>query len=71
MVKAMCNLGHTELSVAGTGFIIMSELCCIVDTVCERYTKDEEEADSLKRIMIKQIAHVLLNKAEADEKDNK
>lgn len=71
MVKAMCNLGHVELTVNGTGLTIMSELCCIVDTACERFTENEEDADGFKRVMIKEIAYALLREASADEKDNK
>lgn len=71
MVKATCNLGEIEMTVEGTGALIMTELCRIVDAVCERFTEDEEDADSFKRVMIKQVAYALLHQVGFNEKNNK
>lgn len=71
MVKVKCDDGEMEIEVYGSGAMIMAELCCIVDSVCERFTEDEEDSEGMKNMMIKMVATALKAKVNASEKLHK
>lgn len=67
MIKLTCNRGDIELEINGIAVTLMSELCIIVDVVCENMSKEFDNSESLKTQMIRDIANVLLERAKRDE----
>ena len=67
MIKLTCNRGDIELEINGIAVTLMSELCIIVDIVCENMSKEFDNSESLKTQMIRDIANVLLERAKRDE----
>ncbi len=60
MIRAQVENGFVHLSkVEGTGTHIMAELCCLVNSVCTAYCKDEEHSEEMTEQMILLIADAL------------
>lgn len=70
MVNVKCNLRELSMEIEGNGLTIMSELCYIVDMVCESFTEDEDDPVGFKNAMIRSVAHALLRKVRENEKVN-
>ena len=62
MVNVKCDGAELEVEVKGTGIRVMTELCCIVDSVCHIFMEDEENAEEMGDMMISQIASSLKRK---------
>ena len=71
MIKVTCNEGQLQMQVEGNGITIMSELCVIIDSVCDSFTEDEEEPKTYKNFMIMEIARALMRKVRDSEKADK
>ena len=71
MIKVTCDKGELEMSINGNCVTLMSELCVIVDSVCESFTEDEEDSESFKNFMMIEVARALMKKVRNSEKSDK
>ena len=60
MLKAEVSGGYVHINhVEGTGTVIMAEVCCLVNSVCQAFCQDEECAEIMAEQMILLIADAL------------
>lgn len=60
MIKVEVNEGFVHVSnVEGDGVLIMSELCCMVSSVCTAYCSDEEDGEEMTKQMILLVSNAL------------
>lgn len=48
MIKLTCNRGKIEATLDGSGLTLMSELCVIVDSVCNSVVEEIDSSGSCK-----------------------
>lgn len=70
MIKVECNKGEMNLGIEGSGLTIMSELCVIVDRVCDAMAEDEEDAKEYKYFIMMQVISALKRKAKEELKND-
>lgn len=69
MVNVKCDGAEIEVEIKGSGLRVMTELCCIVDSVCHIFMEDEENSEEMGDMMMIQIATSLRRKAVENAKN--
>lgn len=67
MIKIEVNRGKVDIKEAeGNGFVLMSELCCIVKAICSAFCENEPDSKEMQSKMILSVAEALVA---AEDKD--